>query len=99
VWVEKILLDTLPETNLEELSKREDSVGSLLRYLEELPGDEAQLLELADELSDLKRKIPAELFEGEGAVRIDDLERLRKTVAEDVRRILAGRLLYGGGSE
>src|SRR3954468_483095 len=54
-WLEKVELATRPLAERAELREREDAIGELLRGLGDLTRDDAALLELAQELVELKR--------------------------------------------
>jgi DNA repair exonuclease SbcCD nuclease subunit len=93
VWVEKILLDTQPEVEMNSLLGRDDPIGELLRLIRQLrQGGPKDLASLAMELTDLKRKLPVALIEGTEAIRLEDPEFLRQALME-VERSLIPRLL------
>jgi DNA repair exonuclease SbcCD nuclease subunit len=70
-WVEKVRLTTRPEGDPLLLRARNDPLGALLRTLDVLRADEAELTALSEELSELKRKLPFELLDGPDAARAD----------------------------
>ena len=59
VWVEKVRLRTRDDIDLAALAERDDAVGQLLASLASLRGSESGLGMLADELAELRRKLPA----------------------------------------
>lgn len=81
-WLEKIELATEPLSRRAPLREREDAIGELLRGLGENIADDARLLELGAELSDLKRKLPPELREGPDAIDLDSPQALRRLLGE-----------------
>jgi len=81
-WLEKVELSTRPLSERVDLREREDAIGELLRGLGKLACDDAALLELAAELSDLKRKLPSELREGPDAIDLDSPQALRSLLSE-----------------
>jgi DNA repair protein SbcD/Mre11 len=81
-WLEKVELETKPLARRAELRDREDAIGEMRRGLSGLLHDDAALLELAGELSDLKRKLPAELREGPDAIDLESPEALRRLLAD-----------------
>jgi exonuclease SbcD len=60
-WLERVKFETAAPVDVTRLMTRDDAVGGLLRTLRALPTDQAALAELADELSDLKRKLPPDI--------------------------------------
>lgn len=70
VWMEKVVIATRPEGDPRLLRSRSDPVGALLRTLDTLRHDEAELDGLAEELKDLRRRLPRELLEGPDGARI-----------------------------
>lgn len=63
VWIEKIKLETQTPINIEQLRQGSDLVAELLQAIKTLRDDEAQLGELAEELSPLAAKAALELSE------------------------------------
>jgi DNA repair protein SbcD/Mre11 len=95
VWLEKVRLRTTPAFDRDAAMKRDDAVGELLRAVQGVQEDEAQLEALASDLADLARKLPAEAREGEDGVRVHDPAYLREAMG-DVERLLLSRLLGSG---
>jgi DNA repair exonuclease SbcCD nuclease subunit len=81
-WLEKVEFGTEPLARRAELREREDAIGELLRGLCGISQDDTALLELAAELSELKRKLPAELREGPDAIDLESPEALRRLLSE-----------------
>jgi exonuclease SbcD len=77
-WLEKVELATRPVALRARLREREDAIGEMLRGLGDLADDDAALAELASELVELKRKLPADLREGPDAIDLDSPEALRQ---------------------
>ncbi len=87
-WLEKVELATQPAAARAELREREDAIGEMLRGLGKIAKDDAALLELAEELADLKRKLPPELREGPDAIDLDSPEALRRLLSEVEQTLL-----------
>jgi len=81
-WFEKLELSTTPLVALGKLAERPDAIGHMLRGLGELSADPQALAELAVELAELKRRLPAELREGPDALDLDSPEALRALLRE-----------------
>lgn len=92
VWVEKVQIRTRAELDLDELAKRQDALGDLLRFIRGLPANEAVLGELLAEVRPLQQKLPLELRRGADAMDLDDPAVLREILSE-VEQILFPRLL------
>ena len=73
LWIERVVLQTTPLLNVEELLRREDPIGEVLRVLRSLPGNPQALMEIADNLQDLRRKLPHEITTGPDALPLDEL--------------------------
>jgi DNA repair exonuclease SbcCD nuclease subunit len=97
IWLEKIKLRTSPEADMEAAQFEDGPLGELVDYLADLRGRPEGLSWLAGELTELKRKLPAELQEGEDAVRLDDPAWLA-SLLEHVQPILVSRLLARTGT-
>jgi len=80
-WLEKVELVTRPLAERARLREREDAIGEMLRGLGSLAGDESALAELALELGELKRKLPADLREGPDAIDLDSPAAMRELLS------------------
>lgn len=92
IWIEKVLIETAPYVDTETLAGREDPIGELIRLIRSLQGSEKELQEISETLQDLKRKLPADLREGDGALLLDDPAFL-KSVLTEVERTLVPQLI------
>jgi DNA repair protein SbcD/Mre11 len=88
-WLERVKFETAPSIDVTRLMTRDDAVGGLLRTLRALPSDQAALTELADELSDLKRKLPADVASDD--FDLDDPAVIARLVG-DIEHLLLPRL-------
>ncbi len=84
IWVEKIVLNTSPAIDFEELKKSRTPQGDLARFIDELENNSKSFDELGFSLDDLAAKLS-----GTG-VNLPDLRdpSLRGSLLEEVRRIL-----------
>lgn len=94
-WLEKVVVRTRATIDLERIREEASAVGHLARRLSSMKDDPKELAELAAVLADLDKKLPAELREGEGALRLADPALLR-AMLDDVEQMLVPRLLEGG---
>jgi DNA repair protein SbcD/Mre11 len=97
VWIEKVRTATTLPANLDQALLADGPVGELARLIDELRSDpEAVNRLLADDLRELRRKLPPELTEGPEAI---DLERADATqeLLDQVRQLLVGQLVSQEG--
>ncbi len=92
IWLEKVAIKTRPLISIDSILARDDALGGLLRGVQALELDQSALLELANEVSMLRQKLPPELLIGEDRYDPGDPEHLREVLA-DVKELLANRLL------
>jgi DNA repair exonuclease SbcCD nuclease subunit len=92
VWLEKIKIGTSTEVDLDQMIKRNDSLGDLLRFIESLESsDTEELMKLVTEdLINLKAKLPPEA--GKDIIEFNSPERVRD-VLKDTKHFLISRLL------
>jgi hypothetical protein len=94
-WLEKVILRTRAEIDLDRLREEASAVGHLARRLDVNKDDPKELADLAAVLAELEKKLPAELREGDGALRLSDPATIR-ALLDDVEQMLVPRLLEGG---
>jgi hypothetical protein len=63
LWVEKVLLETRPARDASADLERDDALSGLLRSIQDLEASTDRLADYAEELADLKRRLPADLFD------------------------------------
>jgi DNA repair protein SbcD/Mre11 len=81
-WIEKVVIDTRPPGDPGLARLRLDPLGALLRRLDTLAADDAELELLSEELSELRRKMPRELLEGPDAPRLAEPAALRSLLSD-----------------
>ena len=92
VWLEKVSIKTTQSTSAEQVLASDDPLGGLLRALRDMELDASALDELANEISELRQKLPAELLGGEDPYDPTNPEVLKDTL-EDIKELLVNRLL------
>lgn len=92
VWVEKVKLQTGQQRDLDQMLCRDDPLARLVRTIHELGTASGWPDEFAAELEDLRRKVPAELRDGDELLALSTPEKRRECL-EDIRQILLPRLL------
>jgi DNA repair exonuclease SbcCD nuclease subunit len=60
-WIEKVVIDTVPEVDARTLAEREDAIGELQRLLEEATGDTDLLAQIEDDIGKLVRQLPHDM--------------------------------------
>lgn len=98
VWVEKVRYHTQPPGEPEGIPQAGTGgpVGELVELVGELQANVDALTELAETLRDLKRRLPAELREGDSALDFASPAGVSKAL-DNVREKLVTELLAGGG--
>ncbi len=98
VWLEKISIQTEIKADIEQIRKRNDAIGDLLRYIESLDDAGSQRLSdlISEELTELRVKLPSDIGQG-----LKDLESQEKSseVLDEVKQFLISRLLSSGGGQ
>jgi DNA repair exonuclease SbcCD nuclease subunit len=91
ILVEKVVFETHSTIDIAKIREQGDALGQLARSLQDLRASDARLIELLSDLKELKQKLPPELVQEGGAVRLD-VEQLRGLVGH-VEQMLIPRLL------
>ncbi len=60
-WVEKVVIDTVPDVDARTLAEREDAIGELQRLLQEATGDSDLLAQIEDDIGKLVRQLPHDM--------------------------------------
>jgi len=110
IWLERVQQKTRPvEASLAgfDLGAREDALGKLVAQIEALTDDPSVLGPLAATFADLKRRLPAQLTEGEPLfeglerdrplLRVDEIDYVASLLPE-VKELLLARLGEGDGA-
>jgi DNA repair protein SbcD/Mre11 len=92
VWLEKVSIKTSAPTLNEGNLDHDDALSSLLRSIRDLELDDEAAAVLADELSGLRQKLPAELLGGEEPFDPASPEVLAECL-EEIKGLLVHRLL------
>jgi DNA repair exonuclease SbcCD nuclease subunit len=88
VWIEKVQLDTRPQYNL---NMPEGPMAEFVEVLEQLRSDPGTMQSLIDELAELKRRLPFELFSDPDSPHLSDRAWLEKLLGK-VQPMLLDRL-------
>ena len=96
VWLEKVIVQTRSTFDLARVREEAGAVGHLARRLASIKEDDTELAALAASFTELEKRLPPELREGEGAVTLGDVATMR-AIVEDVEQTLLPRLLEQDG--
>jgi len=94
VWIEKVNVATRSTFDLARIREEPGAVGHLARRLAAIKEDPGELAALAAVFADLDKKLPSELREGDGALRLTNPREIR-VLLDDVEAMLLPRLLEG----
>ena len=93
VWIEQVRLELTTPMDRAQASQRQDAVGELIRLVDLIAGDGAELANLARaELGDLLNVLPTEVTTGVAAgevPRLDDFADLRALLTDAEATVLA----------
>ena len=92
IWLEKVSFKTQPSISGDIFLARDDALGGLLRSIRDMELNDSALAELANEVSGLRQKLPAEILTGEDRFDPSDPQQLQ-VVLEDIKELLVNRLL------
>lgn len=89
LWVERVQVATLPHLNRDELFRRDDPIGEVLRIIATFRQDPASLASVAA-IAELQNKLPNELGEGPQPLKLDALT--LSTAIEEAEGVLLSRI-------
>ena len=92
IWLEKVSLKTRPTNSVDSILARDEALGGLLRGIQDMALQDTYLAEIANEVSALRQKLPAEILSGEDRYDPTDLPQL-KIALEDIKELLVNRLI------
>ena len=98
IWIEKVEFVTHAELDWDALRVQDDALGALVRSLDATIADDAELLALSEELSELRRKLPIEIARGTDGLKLDDPAVLREIMGS-VKSSLLPRLEHAEREE
>ncbi len=92
IWLEKVAIRTKPPVCADTILARDDALSGLLRAIRDMELSDAALAGLANEVSALGQKLPADIRSGADPYDPTDPDQLRDML-EDVKDLLVTRLL------
>ncbi len=98
IWIEQVRLDLSTPLDRAQSAERQDAVGELVRLVDSILRDEAELARWAQaELGELLSSIPQEVAAGD-VPKLDDLTELRSLVLDAESTVLARLTATGEGA-
>ena len=94
IWIEKVRTETNPVHDVNAAASRPDAIGALVRSVDDLKRDEADLAALTAELEKLLGKMPEDLGRDASSIKRLEGEHLA-AIIEDAKILLVNRLLEG----
>jgi DNA repair protein SbcD/Mre11 len=91
LWIERVTFTGAPTEDHDLPAVEEDAIAQFVAAARTLRGDESQLAQLGDLLADVRRKLPAELREGEDGLHLENPATLRRLL-EEVECLVIDRL-------
>jgi DNA repair protein SbcD/Mre11 len=88
-WVERVQVATSPRLNRDDLLKRDDPIGEVVRIIAMLRQDPTSLASW-DAIAELQKKLPDEVADGAEPVKLDGLT--LSTAIEEAEAVLLSRL-------
>lgn len=95
VWLEKVKFRTDRVAGLEDIPGEDSPLAGLLQSIESMAFGDEVLTALVPDLADLKKKLPAELLDGNSL--LEDSPDALTELREEVKNLLIARLLQHGG--
>ncbi|MCA9068625.1 MAG: DNA repair exonuclease [Planctomycetaceae bacterium] len=92
LWVEKVKFRTSPVKASRDLAELDGPISELSACLREWSKSEGKLNELREGFHDLRRKVPAELLQGDEGIELENPNWIKNTL-EEVEKLVIGRLL------
>ncbi len=92
IWLEKVTIRTRSPVCADTILARDDALSGLLRAIRDLELNDTALTGLANEVSALGQKLPADIRGGADPYDPTDPDQL-KAMLEDVKDLLVTRLL------
>ena len=98
IWIEQVKLELSTPLDRVQAALRQDAVGELVRLVDSIAGDPAELMRRAQaDLGDLLGSIPQEVAVGD-VPRLEDVEELRRLLMDAEATVLARLVGSGEGA-
>jgi exonuclease SbcD len=98
IWIEQVRLELSTPLDRVQAALRQDAVGELVRLVDSIAGDSAELMRRAQaELGDLLGALPQEVAAGD-VPKLDDLGELKSLLTDAEATVLARLAAPGEGT-
>jgi DNA repair exonuclease SbcCD nuclease subunit len=98
IWIEQVRLDLSTPFDRAQAALRQDAVGELVRLVDSIAGDPAELMRRAQaDLGDLLGAMPQEVVAGD-VPKLDDVEELKRLLIDAEATVLARLAASGEGA-
>jgi hypothetical protein len=98
IWIEQVRLELSTPLDRAQAALRQDAVGELVRLVDSIAGDPAELMRRAEaDLGDLLSSMPQEVAAGD-VPRLDDVEELKRLLMDAEATVLARLAASGEGA-
>jgi exonuclease SbcD len=98
IWIEQVRLDLSTPFDRAQAALRKDAVGELVRLVDSIAGDPAELMRRAQaDLGDLLGAMPQEVVAGD-VPKLDDVEELKRLLIDAEATVLARLAASGEGA-
>jgi exonuclease SbcD len=98
LWIERVENATVGKQDLESMLSDDTAFGELLKDILATPENPDEISGLNDVISDLRKKLPSEVFGVESVLNIDENQIIVRLV-EEAKHMLTGRLLTVGDDQ
>jgi len=98
LWIERVENATIGKQDLESVLSDDTAFGELLKDILATPENPDEISGLNDVISDLRKKLPSEVFGVDSVLNIDENQVIERLV-EEAKHMLTGRLLTVGDNQ
>lgn len=98
IWLEKVIFNTTPLIDLDQLAHENSPIGHLLQFIDQVERDANQSAALAESLAPLKAALPHEVRKNSQGIDWESPDLFRDLLTQ-VRALLIPRLIEHGNTE
>jgi hypothetical protein len=95
LWIERVENGSTGKLDVDSALADDSAFAQLLQEILTTPNSPNEITELQDRIAELRQKVPAEVFDSDSVVDLDDEQTLSR-LADEAKHMLIGRLLSGG---
>jgi hypothetical protein len=98
LWIQRVENGTAGKLNLDSVLAEDGALGKLLQEILATPENPEDIVGLQDVIAELRQKVPAEVFDTDSDLNLDEKKTVERLVAE-AKEMLVGRLLTVEGAK